>query len=183
MASKRHPALIGTAPGVFQPSAVGIVPGYPRTLETYNAQRARLRANSTGARAAGLMNRKGSPNGFKGQRDRVVALREAALKDAWKLVSAAAFGSARLPAERLDELAAGPQSGRTPARTGDERGAVCLAHLLCCIISPTYAVTDRLRAAKVALPYLLALPRGAVATLPDGMAFLRGLAKDSAKDR
>jgi len=81
-----------------------------------------------------------------------------------------------------DELAAGPQSGRTPARTADERGAVCLAHLLSCIISPTYAVTDRLRAAKVALPYLLCLPRGAVATLPDGMAFLRGLAKDSAKD-
>lgn len=64
----RHPALKGTAVGVWCPEAVGKVPGYPRTAEAFEARCGQLRVNSTRARARGRLTRLGVPNGYAGRR-------------------------------------------------------------------------------------------------------------------
>jgi hypothetical protein len=74
---RRHPALIDTPVGEYNPAAAGIVRGYPSTLEGYERRRDALRANSEKARAEGNLDhtRAGIPNGFRGQRSVVEAIR------------------------------------------------------------------------------------------------------------
>ncbi len=38
---RRHPALAGTPPGVWNPAAVGVVPGYAQTEAAHRARRER----------------------------------------------------------------------------------------------------------------------------------------------
>jgi hypothetical protein len=81
---RRHPALLNTPIGTFNPEAVGLVPGYAKTPEAFEAQLMTLRNNGDRARAAGRNSRRGTPNGWAGKREEVQWLREEVKGEAWE---------------------------------------------------------------------------------------------------
>ena len=172
-----HPALADTPPGTWNPSAVGKVRGYAKTQEAFDRQLAQLEANRTGAWAAGLLNRKGVPNGYAGRRPEVEAIRLQAIDDAWTAVAEWGRNSQtaeeRLPDERLEALKAGQDCARTDA----EMFAVAASYLISVVLDRSQPQRHRLQAAKAILPFLRAAPSGkAREDGQAGMAWLVGLA-------
>jgi hypothetical protein len=86
----RHRVLQGWPQGVWCPAAVGLVRGYPKTLETFKRQCEQLRANHKRAKEKGLLTRDGVPNGWAGRRDDIAVERRNAqtaaemLTDTWE---------------------------------------------------------------------------------------------------
>lgn len=174
-----HSALADTPPGVWNPAAVGKVRGYAKTEEAYQRQAAQLRANSAGARARGLMNRRGSPNGWAGKRAEVEALRLDAHADGWRAVGAwqrnSQTAEERLPDDRMEALTTGQDYPRTDA----ERFAVAAAYAISVILNRSAPTCDRTRAARIILPFLKAAPAGRKSvTLADGAAWLEALTRE-----
>jgi hypothetical protein len=153
-------------PGVWNPALVG-TPAYPSTLEIYEARRRLLAANVAKARAAGKMTRLGSPNGFRGRRDEADRLQREAHAAACKMVDR--WNSANLTAA---QYAVYVPSNMPGSDIGDEALAAVLAVAIC----PAYAATERLMAAKIALPHLRPRPTNrSVVTLEGALSFLDSL--------
>ena len=171
----RHPALEGWPKGVFNPAAVGVVPGYPRTPETYARHTDRLRANHAKAKAAGKLNRRGAPNGWAGRKAEVAELRQKAADEAWQVVNILQRNSAR-PDERLD-------ASPTEAERDAERFNIAAAFAIGFILDPTRPTKLRVEAARMILPFLTPMPaRGGLRGLDDGLACLRGLIEEAGGD-
>ena len=173
-----HPALAGTPPGVFNPAAVGHVRGYPKTPEAHARQLVQLAANRDSARAAGLLNRKGVPNGYAGRRPEVEAIRLQAADGGWTAVAEwqrnSQTAEERLPDGRIEAL----KAGQVHARTDAEMFAVAAAYLISVVLDPTQPQRQRLQSAKAILPFLQAPPSGKARGegVQDGIAWLAGLA-------
>ena len=95
MPRRRHPALVDTPRGTWNPDAVGKVPGYAATAEAYVKQVGQLRLNSTAAREAGKMHRQGVPTGWAGRRNEVAILRVEAEAEAWSIAGANSAAAGR----------------------------------------------------------------------------------------
>lgn len=163
---RRHPVLEGWPKGVFCPAAVGVVSGYPRTEEIYVLHVERLRANHAKAKAAGRMTRKGVPNGWRGQRDQVVELRQKATDDGWRIVNVLHRNSVG-PNERLDA-----------PFTDAEMADIAMAYGLSVLLDPTQTDKTRLNVARWVMPFLTPA-RGSLKGLDDGLACLRGLVEEA----
>ena len=172
-----HPILADTPPGTWNPAAVGKVRGYAKTPEAYARQLAQLQANRDGARAAGLLNRKGVPNGYAGRRDEVAEMRLQATDDAWVAVAAwqrnAQTPEEQLPEERLEAF----RTSQDWPRTDAEMFSAAAAYLISVVLDRSQPTRQRLQAARAILPFLRAAPSGkARENVQDGMAWLVGLA-------
>jgi hypothetical protein len=84
----RHKVLQNRPQGEWCPDAVGVVPGYPRTPETFAAQAERLRVNRQKAKERGLLNRHGVPNGWAGRKDEIAEIRRNSQTEAERLTEA-----------------------------------------------------------------------------------------------
>jgi hypothetical protein len=164
--------LQGKPSGQWHPEAVGLIPGYPATQERYDQVAEQLRANSAAARASGKATRKGVPNGFAGRREELHAIRAADLVRARGMVEATTGRPLMTDEEAAAALAA---SGKL---TDQQYGDLALAHVVAVFISATYCATDRLSAARIALPYLTGRPTAASRKRPqdDGLQFLNDVA-------
>jgi hypothetical protein len=171
----RHPALKGWPVGVWCPAAVGKVRGYPRKQQTFDRQRARLRANSERARAAGKMVRTGVPNGFAGQKAEIPEIRR----------------NSRTAAERLVEAECGcrvptgaPVREDYPTQQAweDALVAVALAAVAEIAVSPLYPARDRIAASRLFLEFTMPKPAVEQASSLEGGGpeFLRKLAAHGA---
>ena len=172
-----HPILADTPPGTWNPAAVGKVRGYAKTPEAYDRQLAQLKANRTGARAAGLMTRKGVPNGYAGRRDEVAEMRLQATDDAWTAVAEWQRNSQtpeeRLPDERLEAF----RTGQDRPRTDAEMFSAAAAYLISVVLDHSQPARQRLQSARAILPFLRAAPSGrARENVQDGVAWLAELA-------
>lgn len=68
----RHPFLRGRPEGVWFADAVGVVPGYPKTQQSWTERQERCRARITAMHAAGNgPNRLGVPDGWAGDKGRI----------------------------------------------------------------------------------------------------------------
>ena len=154
--ARRHPILAGTPRGVFQPAAVGKVRGYPATKEAFDASLAAKRANLAAARATGAT-RAGIPTGYRGQREALATVRQAATQEGWKI--AAAVQRDLVPAEAVLRLAIDP----TSAASDDERAALGLAYLTASVLDPTMPRSLRLQAVRMLLTFVKPKPTVRVA--------------------
>ena len=183
MPNPRNPIYGDTPPGTFCPAAVGVVPNYPATEAAYG-ERLRLLAQSRdAARASGSSNRRGVPNGWKGQRAEVARLRAAAEVEAGAIAAGLCRRNSWGPDERLDPV----NYLHSPERavTDDRRAELAIATLVSFIISPTYCANVRLRAAQILLRYLLPA-KASVGALPppkDCVGWLQGLVATTAAGR
>ena len=177
-----HPALVNTPPGTWNPAAVGHVRGYAKTQEAFDRQLAQLEANRDGARAAGLLTRKGVPNGYAGRRPEVEAIRLQAADDGWVAVQAWQR-NAQTPEEQLPEVRiAAIRSGQDGPWTDAEMFAAAAAYLISVVLDCSQPQRQRLQAARDILPFLQAPPSGKARGegVQAGMAWLAGLAKGGA---
>lgn len=168
---RRNPLLLDTPEGQWNPAAAG-VQGYPRTQDAFDAHKERLRKNAERARAAGKLSRRGIPNGWRGRRQEVEALRAAAADDGWKIAQVVCRNSTT-PEEMLQVA-----NERGVPATDDARAAVALAGIFGIALDPTVPVSLRLKAFRAALPFLVPMPRArrCEIKLTDGLAWLRSLA-------
>lgn len=174
----RQPALKGWPVGVWCPDAVGKVRGYPRTQETFNRQRARLRANSEGARAAGTLVRTGVPNGFAGRKAEIPAIRRNSRTAAERLVEAEC--GCRVPTGR-------PVREDYPTQQAweDALAAVALAVAAEIAMSPLSTGRERTAASRLFLEFTMPRPavKQALSLEGGGPEFLRKLAAHVATER
>ena len=151
----RHPALKGWPVGSWCPTAVGKVRGYPRTLATYERQRARLRANREHARDNGTLTRLGVPNGWAGKREEIANIRRNSQTEAEMLV------------EEME------RTGYWRADCVESR--VVMTELMKMVVSEIYTVRIRMSAMRLVLTYTQARPTHRVTLAAAGGAF--GLAE------
>ena len=147
----RHPVLQNRPQGEWCPDAVGVVPGYPRTPETFAAQAERLKANRQVAKERGVLTRHGVPNGWAGKKDEIQGIRR----------------NSRTEAERLTEAVFEPDCEES--RIAMQAAMVAL--------SPFYRMVDRLVAMRLILQYTVPKPvQRAALESGDSLDFLRRLA-------
>jgi hypothetical protein len=150
----RHKVLQNRPQGEWCPDAVGVVPGYPRTPETFAAQAERLKANRQRAKERGLLTRLGVPNGWAGKKDEIAEIRR----------------NSQTEAERLTEAV-------FEADCWEAR--VAMTEAMKIALSPFYRMADRLVAMRLILQYTVPRPAQRVALESgDALGFLRRLAEE-----
>lgn len=164
----RHARSPDIAPPSWDASKVGVVKGYPRTPETFDARRATLIANSSKARAAGLLSRTGTANGYAGRRKELHAERAAAQIEARAITAAWSGRNAKTPDEML---------GATQAEIDEELGNEALTHAVAILRGP-YAPTEKLIAARLVADFMKVKPAGhrSVTTIGSALSFLDDIA-------
>lgn len=164
----RHARSPDIAPPSWDASKVGVVRGYPRTPETFDARRATLMANSSKARAAGLLSRTGTANGYAGRRKELHAERAAAQIEARAITAAWTGRNAKTPEEMLRA---------TQAEIDEELGNEALAHAVAILRGP-YAAGDKLVAARLIADFMKGKPPGSrsATTTGSAMSFLDEIA-------
>lgn len=84
---RQHPAWTGKKRGVWHPDLVDQIKGYPKTQEAFDKLQARSREQLIRQREAGtLKGRKGVPDGFGRQKERVARIRKKHTKEAKELI-------------------------------------------------------------------------------------------------
>ena len=173
---QRHPALLDTPPGVWNPNGVGRVSGYPKTQEAYDIHKALLAANRDRANAKGIGVRTNVPNGYRGMGRELSLVRQQAANAGWELANVVLRNS--LSAEERLTLPNDPMS----ATTDEARAAVAIAGLFAIALNVTVTNATRLEALQAVLPYLMPRPKGGLklGTLDSGLMWLHGLANGEA---
>ena len=81
--SRGHPFFTKDRPrGFYYPEAVGVVPGYPKTLETWLERQAIMRQQVKLYNAEGIARRTGVPDGYAGRREDLRRYRKQAAAEA-----------------------------------------------------------------------------------------------------
>jgi hypothetical protein len=119
--------------GEWCPELVGKVPGYPRTQETYEAQRARLNANRERALRAGTLTRHGVPNGWAGKKEELAEIRRNSQEGAERLIGRMAAKGVFVPDNWQAELA--------------------MTAAVAMVLNKAYSTMTRMRAVRVILEY------------------------------
>jgi hypothetical protein len=117
-----------------------VAPGYPKTIEAYEAQREKSRRHAQRMHERGVFHRRGVPDGWSGRRDELAVLREQCAETARQAVNA------------LE--ARGDLDGEDP------RGAEALAFVASVVLDPAASASDRLSAARVLLTFTQPRPAG-----------------------
>jgi hypothetical protein len=130
----RHPILQGRTGWVQE--AVGVVKGYPKTQEAYDALCSRLSANRARAREAGLLTSTNIPKGWSGRKQELVDIREHASDLAGRAV-----------VYLLPEYEA-----------WDDRAVTAVTELFAMALDPSLRVDLRIKAVGVALEFIQPKP-------------------------
>jgi hypothetical protein len=156
---RRHVVVLGLAPGVWHPELVGKVRNYAETPEAYAVQCQRLAANVAKAREAGLLTRQGVPNGYRGMKPEVEAIRRNSQEEG----------------ERLAAVLLPPDDGL--------RGNLAVAFALSVVVNPSCPIPLRLRAARIVLPFLRARSRAGPESASGLLDFLETLVASLSRAR
>ena len=157
---RRHPAYDTRPWGVYDPSLVGVVPGYPLTSATWEHRRVICAANTDGARAAGTLTRLGVPNGWSNRKPELAVLRAAATELGTMIVAALVVGGATV----------------VSADCNDETwGNEALAYAASVVADRSEHVRHRLVAARLLAEYLRGGLKPTADAISNGEAWLEGL--------
>ena len=129
----RHPAYAGRPKGAWYPDLVGVVQGYPPTLEVWQAKSDAMRAQVIRLNAEGKMQRLGIPDGWAGRKKEAHAARAKAHEEAPKEVR-----------DMIDK-----SIYELPTGTDGERAEVALIYATAVVRDPTAQSRDRLAAARL----------------------------------
>ena len=144
LANRRHLFLRQRPRGVWYPEAVGIVPNYFKTQEAFDKSSARCREQVIRLNAAGVMQRKGVPNGWGRLKKEAIQER----KDA--VVRAQGIYKDMVEKDIIEPAAIGS--------VDDQRAELAMIHVLAMMVDQTNTTAARQRAQETVLAYCKAKP-------------------------
>ena len=164
-----HPAVpldkVPRTKGIFNPSLVGRIAGYPASAEAYAVHVAKMRVHSDHARATGSNTRMGVPDGYTratAEVERVYAVQESTR------IIRAIMSKSLDPRESSNDPMATPNSDVS-------RAELALTLSLASVIGPACAAQRRLRWTR--LVSWLKPPEERPANMADGYAWLLNIAR------
>jgi hypothetical protein len=122
----------------WDPSRVGVVPGYPKTAEGYERRRQGASERAFRLNAEGRMTRRGVPDGWAGRKAEIAAARDQATQEARQMV-------ATLRGANVLDL-------------DDARAEIAMEYVLSVVRDVTETAATRTTAARITLSFLKARP-------------------------